>query len=104
MRAMISLIDKLWDFNLHEYINLPRIAVLGEQSAGKSSLLEAICGLNFLPRGSDIVTRWPLELWMIRSNIEKPYFMFPKDWPNQKYYEPDKIKKVIDDLTDEVAG
>lgn len=67
MRSMISLIDKLRDFNLHEYISLPRIAVLGEQSAGKSSLLEAICGLNFLPRGSGICTRRPLELRMIRT-------------------------------------
>ena len=30
MRSMISLIDKLRDFNLHEYVSLPRIAVLGE--------------------------------------------------------------------------
>lgn len=30
MRSMISLVDKLRDFNLHEYISLPRIAVLGE--------------------------------------------------------------------------
>jgi ABC-type branched-subunit amino acid transport system ATPase component len=34
-----------------EYISLPRIAVLGTQSAGKSSLLEAIVGMDFLPRG-----------------------------------------------------
>lgn len=70
MRQMISLIDRLRDFHLHEYVSLPRIAVLGEQSAGKSSLLESICGLNFLPRGSGIVTRRPLELRMIKSNID----------------------------------
>ena len=79
MRSMISLVDKLRDFHLHEYISLPRIAVLGEQSAGKSSLLESICGLNFLPRGSGIVTRRPLELRMIRAPISEPYFIFPKD-------------------------
>lgn len=82
MRSMISLIDKLRDFHLNDYISLPRIAVLGEQSAGKSSLLESICGMNFLPRGSGIVTRRPLELRMIRSNAEKPYFVFPKDRGN----------------------
>lgn len=57
MRSMISLIDRLRDFHLNDYISLPRIAVLGEQSAGKSSLLESICGMNFLPRGGGIVTR-----------------------------------------------
>lgn len=69
MRSMISLIDKLRDFHLQDYVSLPRIAVLGEQSAGKSSLLETIAGLNFLPRGTGIVTRRPLELRMIRSNV-----------------------------------
>ncbi len=41
---------------------MPRIAVLGSQSSGKSSLLESVVGLNFLPRGSGVVTRRPLEL------------------------------------------
>ncbi len=77
MRSMISLIDKLRDFDLDQYISLPRIAVLGEQSSGKSSLLESIAGLTFLPRGTGIVTRRPLELRMIKSNIDKPYFTFP---------------------------
>lgn len=30
MRSMITLVDKLRDFNLQDYISLPRIAVLGE--------------------------------------------------------------------------
>lgn len=65
MRSMVTLIDKLRDFNLHEYVSLPRVAVLGEQSAGKSSLLETIAGLTFLPRGTGIVTRRPLELRLV---------------------------------------
>jgi ABC-type branched-subunit amino acid transport system ATPase component len=43
-------------------ISLPRIAVLGSQSAGKSSVLESIVGIDFLPRGSGVVTRRPLEM------------------------------------------
>ena len=39
------------DCGLQQYITLPRIAVLGTQSAGKSSVLESIVGLDFLPRG-----------------------------------------------------
>jgi len=42
----------LRDVGLQQYINLPRIAVLGQQSAGKSSVLESIVGIDFLPRGS----------------------------------------------------
>lgn len=51
LRNLISLIDSLRDIGVQEYISLPRIAVLGTQSAGKSSLLESIVGMDFLPRG-----------------------------------------------------
>ena len=46
------MVDELRDVGLQQYINLPRIAVLGTQSSGKSSVLESIVGLDFLPRGS----------------------------------------------------
>jgi len=36
--------------------------MLGGQSAGKSSVLESVVGLDFLPRGDGVVTRRPLEL------------------------------------------
>lgn len=51
LRKLINIIDELRDVGLQQYIELPRIAVVGGQSAGKSSLLEAIVGLDFLPRG-----------------------------------------------------
>lgn len=51
MRKLISTIDELKDVGVQKFIQLPRIAVIGSQSAGKSSLLEAIVGIDFLPRG-----------------------------------------------------
>jgi hypothetical protein len=104
MRSMISLIDKLRDFNLDDYISLPRIAVLGEQSAGKSSLLESIAGITFLPRGTGIVTRRPLELRMIRKTVDVPYFVFPKDYGDKQFTDPRQVTKIIEDLTDKSAG
>lgn len=50
-RKLLTVVDQLRDAGLNEHISLPRVAVLGTQSAGKSSLLESIVGLNFLPRG-----------------------------------------------------
>lgn len=41
---------------------LPSICVVGGQSSGKSSVLEAVVGKDFLPRGAGIVTRRPLIL------------------------------------------
>jgi dynamin 1-like protein len=62
LRKLINIVDELRDVGLQQYINLPRIAVLGSQSSGKSSVLESIVGLDFLPRGDGVVTRRPLEL------------------------------------------
>lgn len=52
-----------------QVIDLPQIVVVGSQSAGKSSVLEAICGRDILPRGSGIVTRRPL---IMQLNTTKP--------------------------------
>jgi predicted ABC-type transport system involved in lysophospholipase L1 biosynthesis ATPase subunit len=57
VRKLINVIDELRDYGLDEQISLPRIAVLGTQSSGKSSLLENVVGLDFLPRGSVIASR-----------------------------------------------
>ncbi len=65
MEALLPVLQKLHgvlssigDFQ----ITLPSIVVVGGQSSGKSSVLEAIVGRDFLPRGIGVVTRRPLEL------------------------------------------
>jgi ABC-type sulfate/molybdate transport systems ATPase subunit len=60
-RKLLTVVDQLRDAGLNEHISLPRVAVLGTQSAGKSSLLESIVGLNFLPRG-DVLSFYLREL------------------------------------------
>ena len=50
----------LWD-------TLPQIVAIGGQSAGKSSVVEAIVGRDFLPRGSGICTRRPLVLQLVQA-------------------------------------
>lgn len=48
-------------------IDLPAIVVIGEQSSGKSSVLEALSGI-LLPRGGQqMTTKCPLELRMRRA-------------------------------------
>ena len=47
----IDLVDNLRSYGLERELTLPRIAVLGVQSSGKSSVLEAISGVQ-LPRGT----------------------------------------------------
>ncbi|XP_069492145.1 interferon-induced GTP-binding protein Mx3-like isoform X2 [Ambystoma mexicanum] len=61
IRPCIDLIDSLRALGVEKDLALPAIAVIGDQSSGKSSVLEALSGVT-LPRGSGIVTRCPLEL------------------------------------------
>uniref|UniRef100_A0A8C1EVC1 Uncharacterized protein n=2 Tax=Cyprinus carpio carpio TaxID=630221 RepID=A0A8C1EVC1_CYPCA len=61
IRPYIDLIDTLRSVGIHKDLALPTIVVIGDQSSGKSSVLEALSGVA-LPRGKGIVTRCPLEL------------------------------------------
>lgn len=51
LRKFVDIIDNLRDIGIESQFQLPRISVLGTQSSGKTSLLESIVGLDFLPRG-----------------------------------------------------
>jgi len=62
IRPLIELNDQVNKLTAQEReINSTRIVVLGDQSHGKSSLLEALSGVD-LPRGEDIKTRVPLVM------------------------------------------
>ncbi|XP_051047919.1 interferon-induced GTP-binding protein Mx2 [Phodopus roborovskii] len=65
VRPCIDLIDSLRALGVEQDLALPAIAVIGDQSSGKSSVLEALSGVA-LPRGSGIVTRCPLVLKLKR--------------------------------------
>ncbi|EAR96322.2 dynamin central region family protein (macronuclear) [Tetrahymena thermophila SB210] len=106
LRKFVTLVDRLRDTGLHKYIDLPRIAVLGSQSAGKSSLLEQIVGLDFLPRGEGTVTRRPLEMrlfYVPKEKLSMPYGVF-EEIPGQKFTDFQMVKQNIDKLTNNVAG
>ncbi|KAG8903486.1 hypothetical protein FRB99_003229 [Tulasnella sp. 403] len=59
-RELIKLITQLRGVGAQADIDLPRIAVIGNQSAGKSSLVEALSGIT-VPRSSGTCTRCPME-------------------------------------------
>ncbi|XP_071286271.1 interferon-induced GTP-binding protein Mx-like [Agelaius tricolor] len=65
IRPCIDLVDSLRALGIEKDLSLPAIAVIGDQSSGKSSVLEALSGVA-LPRGNGIVTRCPLELKLKR--------------------------------------
>jgi len=105
LRPVIQLVDQLRDCGIDSKIPLPRIAVIGTQSAGKSSLLESIVGYDFLPRGDGVVTRRPLELRLIHMNDEacETQAVFG-DEPDKIYNDFPTVKKMIEEKTNAVAG
>ncbi|KAF7690172.1 dynamin 3a isoform X1 [Silurus meridionalis] len=82
-------------------LDLPQIAVVGGQSAGKSSVLENFVGRDFLPRGSGIVTRRPLVLQLISGGSEYGEFLHCK---GRKFTNFDEVRREIEAETDRVTG
>jgi len=103
LRKLINLVDQLRDCGVQEYIQLPRIASLGTQSSGKSSVLESIVGLDFLPRGDGVVTRRPLELRLNHTMDGKPWAIFDEK-KGEKFYDFNKVRETIEQLTDDVCA
>uniref|UniRef100_A0A3P8R390 Dynamin-2 n=1 Tax=Astatotilapia calliptera TaxID=8154 RepID=A0A3P8R390_ASTCA len=106
MEDLIPLINKLQDAfsSIGQTCNLdlPQIAVVGGQSAGKSSVLENFVGrLDFLPRGSGIVTRRPLILQLVNSKAEYAEFLHCK---GRKFVDFDEVRQEIEAETDRLTG
>ncbi|KAJ5633829.1 hypothetical protein N7528_001671 [Penicillium herquei] len=77
-RKMIEIRNILQSVGQSGTLTLPSIVVIGSQSSGKSSVLEAIVGHEFLPKGSNMVTRRPIELTLINTpNAQAEYGEFP---------------------------
>lgn len=62
-RPFLDLVDGLRALGLQRDMPIPQVAVMGDQSSGKSSVLEAISGIAF-PRGSGLVTRCATQISM----------------------------------------
>ncbi|KIL62474.1 hypothetical protein M378DRAFT_199179 [Amanita muscaria Koide BX008] len=73
-RKILDLVNRLHNTGVQADIDLPQIAVIGIQSAGKSSLIESISGIT-LPRSSGTCTRCPTECRL--SFSEKPWECIP---------------------------
>ncbi|KAK2816150.1 hypothetical protein Q7C36_022421 [Tachysurus vachellii] len=105
MEDLIPLVNRMQDafsaIGQNANLDLPQIAVVGGQSAGKSSVLENFVGKDFLPRGSGIVTRRPLVLQLINSPTEFAEFLHCK---GKKFTDFDEVRQEIEAETDRATG
>ncbi|EEE55903.1 hypothetical protein OsJ_04571 [Oryza sativa Japonica Group] len=111
--SVIPIVNKLQDIfsqlGSSSTIDLPQVAVVGSQSSGKSSVLEALVGRDFLPRGSDICTRRPLVLQLVHQP-RRPADAEADEWgeflhlPGRRFYDFREIRREIQAETDREAG
>ncbi|KAI2779924.1 P-loop containing nucleoside triphosphate hydrolase protein [Daldinia loculata] len=66
-KTLMDIIDKLRSKGINRYVNLPQIVVCGDQSSGKSSVLQAISGMTF-PTKDSLCTRFATELILRHTN------------------------------------
>lgn len=79
-------------------LTLPSIVVIGSQSSGKSSVLESIVGHEFLPKGSNMVTRRPIELTLVNTpGSNEEYGEFP-DLGLKKVTDFSSIQRTLTEL------
>ncbi|KAK1937203.1 dynamin central region family protein [Babesia divergens] len=78
-------------------LELPAVAVVGAQSVGKSSVLEAMVGRPFLPKGTGIVTRRPLILQLRYDGEATEYGEFA----HKRGIIFDDFRKIEEEITAE---
>jgi hypothetical protein len=66
---LLGKVDKLFATGVGEHIPLPQIVVVGDQSSGKSSVLEGLTSLPF-PRDSGLCTRFATQITFRRAPIK----------------------------------
>lgn len=66
--ARLAKIDQLRDKNFGAYLPLPQLVAVGDQSSGKSSLLESLTGIPF-PHGQELCTRYATQITHRREAI-----------------------------------
>ncbi|XP_057802634.1 putative dynamin-related protein 4A [Salvia miltiorrhiza] len=87
---------------MQEGIQLPIIVVVGDQSSGKSSVLESLAGIR-LPRGDGIGTRVPLIMRLKNHPSPEPQLSLEF---NGRTVQTDEAN-VVDEImytTQEIAG
>jgi len=69
-KHLLDLVDRLRHAQIATS-ELPQIAVVGQQSAGKSSVLRSVTGIPFA-QAAGVCTRFPMEINLRRDPVDRP--------------------------------
>ena len=104
VKPWIDFLDSMRVLGVSDNLDIPQIAVFGDQSSGKSSLLEALSGIPF-PRGSGLVTRCPTCIslhqddkvkWSARIRITSKKYSHIDE---VETFVPEELSSKISELT-----
>ena len=108
MEKLIPLVNKLQEIfyrtKVPFQVEMPQIVVIGGQSSGKSSVLESICGRDFLPRGTNIVTRRPTIIQLLNTPTASQDWIEFAHLPGEKYFDLAKARDEIEADTQKKCG
>ncbi|KAI4332438.1 hypothetical protein L6164_017348 [Bauhinia variegata] len=103
IRPVLDAVENLRRLNItKEGIQLPTIVVVGDQSSGKSSVLESLAGIS-LPRGQGICTRVPLIMRLQNHPLPKPELVLEFDGTTVSIDE-ENVSDLINAATEVLAG
>lgn len=105
IRPLLDAVDRLRHLKVtQEGIQLPTIVVVGDQSSGKSSVLESLAGIS-LPRGQGICTRVPLVMRLQDDpSADSPVLQLEYSNGRAVATTEAKVADAINAATAEIAG
>ena len=95
IKPILDVYDKIREVLRNEELDLPKIVVVGDQSSGKSSVLESITKIS-LPRGENTVTKCPIVI-QLRSTENEEYATIREEG------QENEIKIPLKDLSEKIA-
>ncbi|KAG9584201.1 hypothetical protein KCU77_g10205, partial [Aureobasidium melanogenum] len=111
MRTVLDAVDELRAVGVNNIIALPQIVACGDQSTGKSSLLEALTGIPF-PRDTGLCTRFATQFILHRADeVSISVTIIPgpnrnenererlEDFGRGKTFDPTKLGELIEEAT-----
>ncbi|KAK4197112.1 P-loop containing nucleoside triphosphate hydrolase protein [Triangularia verruculosa] len=96
-RALLDTIDELRKLGLGKFVQLPQLIVVGDQSSGKSSVLEAISRVRF-PIKDGLCTRFATELVLRQTTQTRVNVQIQNDAGDVEDYVFDRTGISNDEL------
>ncbi|ROW11295.1 hypothetical protein VMCG_00863 [Cytospora schulzeri] len=97
-RRVLDTVSQVRKCGLDSVLSLPQIVVCGDQSAGKSSVLEALTEIPF-PRNDNLCTRFATEISLRREAVSSLIIRVIPD-SNRSQDEQETIKAYSESITD----